>query len=63
MANNMQQRFSATSFHSLYAYSGLAVPIDLTFTIKDRIAGNPTVVHGISVPISWGSPPLLISRC
>jgi len=62
MANNMQQRLCATSYQGLYVHSGLAVPIDLTFTMKDRFASDIPVVHGISVPISWGSPPLLISR-
>jgi len=36
-----------------------AMPIDTNGIHRRLIAGFTVMAHGISVPISWGSPPIL----
>ena len=63
MANNMQSLCVFKLRDMLPTGYGLAMPIDSWDIIRHGLTvGFIVMAHGISVPISWESPPILPRR-
>lgn len=61
MVTNNAQLFSATRLRNFTVACGHTMPIDLDCIIVGRgmlVAPITFVAQGISVPISWGDPPI-----
>jgi hypothetical protein len=60
MANNNQCLCAFNPHDMLPIFGSYAMPIDPKNVIRHRItSGFIAMAHGISVPISWESPPIL----
>jgi hypothetical protein len=60
MANNKLRLCEFNQRDMLPIFGGNAMPIDSWNAAPRRLAsGFIVMAHGISVPISWGSPPIL----
>jgi len=60
MANNNQCLCEFNLHDMLPIFGGYAMPIDFSAATRYRlISGFIVMAHGISVPISWESPPIL----
>lgn len=60
MASNKQRLCEFNLYDMLPIFGGYAMPIDPKNVTRHRItSGFIVMAHGISVPISWESPPIL----
>jgi hypothetical protein len=60
MANKKQRLYTLNQHDLLPIFDGYAMPIDSwDATRHSLIAGFVVMAHGISMPISWESPPIL----